>query len=87
MAESIHLTGNAHASRRVHPAYGFVFAVTAQSPRSHSHQASLGAPLAGLGLLLAAFTVAYFVASAGTGFLGARFGTASAMRRLLSLGW
>jgi fucose permease len=39
-------------------------------------RASLGAPLAGLGLLLAAFTVAYFVASAGSGFLGARFGTA-----------
>jgi fucose permease len=40
-------------------------------------RASLGAPLAGLGLLLAAFTVAYFVASAGSGALGARLGTAT----------
>jgi fucose permease len=39
-------------------------------------RASLGAPLAGLGLLLAAFTAAYFVSSAGSGFLGARLGTA-----------
>ena len=39
-------------------------------------RASLDAPLAGLGLLLAAFTVAYFVASAGSGSLGTRFGTA-----------
>ena len=38
-------------------------------------RASLGAPLAGLGLLLAAYTAAYFVASAGSGFLGARLGT------------
>ena len=36
---------------------------------------SLHAPLAGLGLLLAAFTAAYFVASASTGPLGARVGT------------
>lgn len=36
---------------------------------------SLGAPLAGLGLLLAAFTAAYFVASAGTGALVLRLGT------------
>ena len=40
-------------------------------------RASLGAPLAGLGLLLAAYTAAYFVASAGSGFLGARLGTAA----------
>jgi fucose permease len=40
-------------------------------------RASLDAPLAGLGLLLAAFTVAYFVASAGSGALGARLGTAT----------
>jgi fucose permease len=39
-------------------------------------RASLDAPLAGLGLLLAAFTVAYFVASAASGPLGARLGTA-----------
>jgi fucose permease len=39
-------------------------------------RASLDAPLAGLGLLLAAFTAAYFVASAGSGALGARLGTA-----------
>src|SRR3989475_3747246 len=38
-------------------------------------RASLGAPLAGLGLLLAAYTAAYFVASACSGFLGARLGT------------
>jgi fucose permease len=37
-------------------------------------RATLGAPLAGLGLLLAAYTAAYFVASAGSGFLGARLG-------------
>jgi len=36
---------------------------------------SLGAPLAGLGLLLAAWTIAYFVASAGSGPGTARFGT------------
>jgi fucose permease len=36
---------------------------------------SLHAPLAGLGLLLAAFTAAYFVASASSGPLGARVGT------------
>jgi fucose permease len=35
---------------------------------------TLGAPLAGLGLLLAAFTVAYFVASAGSGLLSVRLG-------------
>jgi fucose permease len=40
-------------------------------------RASLAAPLAGLGLLLAAFTVAYFVASAGSGALGTRLGTAA----------
>jgi len=40
-------------------------------------RASLGAPLAGLGLLLAAFTVAYFVTSAGSGSLGRRLGTAA----------
>ncbi len=40
-------------------------------------RASLGAPLAGLGLLLAAYTAAYFVASAASGFLGARLGTAA----------
>jgi fucose permease len=38
-------------------------------------RASLGAPLAGLGLLLAAFTVGYFVASVSTGPLAARLGT------------
>ena len=37
---------------------------------------SLHAPLAGLGLLLAAFTAAYFVASVTSGPLGARLGTA-----------
>jgi fucose permease len=37
---------------------------------------SLDAPLAGLGLLLAALTVGYFVASAATGPLGVRLGTA-----------
>jgi fucose permease len=37
-------------------------------------RATLAAPLAGLGLLLAAYTAAYFVASAGSGFLGARLG-------------
>jgi fucose permease len=36
---------------------------------------TLGAPLAGLGLLLAAHTAAYFVASASTGPLGTRLGT------------
>ena len=40
-------------------------------------RASLGAPLAGLGLLLAAFTVGYFVASAGSGPVTFRFGTAT----------
>jgi fucose permease len=40
-------------------------------------RASLGAPLAGLGLLLAAWTIAYFVASAGSGPGTARFGTPS----------
>jgi fucose permease len=39
-------------------------------------RASLGAPLAGLGLLLAAFTAAYFVTSAGSGPLATRVGTA-----------
>jgi fucose permease len=38
-------------------------------------RASLGAPLAGLGLLVAAWTIAYFVASAGSGPGTARFGT------------
>jgi fucose permease len=38
-------------------------------------RASLGAPLAGLGLLLAAWTIAYFVASASSGAGTARFGT------------
>jgi fucose permease len=38
-------------------------------------RASLDAPLAGLGLLLAAHTAAYFVASASTGPLGTRLGT------------
>lgn len=40
-------------------------------------RASLGAPLAGLGLLLAAWTVAYFVASASSGPGAARFGTSA----------
>src|SRR2546423_5699060 len=39
-------------------------------------RASLGAPLAGLGLLLAAFTVGYFVASASSGPVRHRLGTA-----------
>src|SRR5437870_7541415 len=38
-------------------------------------RASLDAPLAGLGLLLAAWTIAYFVASASSGPGTARFGT------------
>lgn len=38
-------------------------------------QASLGAPLAGLGLLLAAWTLGYFVASAGSGAGTVRLGT------------
>jgi fucose permease len=38
-------------------------------------RASLGAPLAGLGLLLATWTIAYFVASASSGPGTARFGT------------
>jgi fucose permease len=38
-------------------------------------RASLGAPLAGLGLLLAAWTIAYFVASASSGPGTASFGT------------
>jgi fucose permease len=38
-------------------------------------RASLGAPLAGLGLLLAAWTIAYFVSSASSGPGTARFGT------------
>ncbi len=38
---------------------------------------SLGAPLAGLGLLLAAFTVGYFIASAGSGWGTRRVGTPS----------
>jgi fucose permease len=38
-------------------------------------RASLGAPLAGLGLLLAAWTIAYFLASASSGPATARFGT------------
>jgi fucose permease len=40
-------------------------------------RASLGAPLAGLGLLLAAFTIGYFVASAGSGPVTLRLGTAA----------
>jgi fucose permease len=40
-------------------------------------RASLGAPLAGLGLLLAAVTVAYFLASATSGPLAARLGGAT----------
>lgn len=40
-------------------------------------RASLGAPLAGLGLLLAAVTVTYFVASASSGPLALRFGGAT----------
>jgi len=40
-------------------------------------RASLGAPLAGLGLLLAAVTVAYFLASASSGPLAERFGEAA----------
>ena len=36
---------------------------------------SLGAPLAGLGLLLAAFTIGYFIASAGSGRVTLRIGT------------
>jgi fucose permease len=39
-------------------------------------RASLGAPLAGLGLVLAAMTLAYLLASASSGPLTARFGTA-----------
>jgi fucose permease len=38
-------------------------------------RSSLGAPLAGLGLLLAAWTIAYFVASASSGPATTRFGT------------
>lgn len=38
-------------------------------------RASLGAPLAGLGLLLATWTIAYFLASASSGPATARFGT------------
>jgi fucose permease len=38
-------------------------------------RASLNAPLAGLGLLLAAFTAGYFLASVTSGPLGARLGT------------
>ena len=38
-------------------------------------RASFGAPLAGLGLMLAAFTLAYFLASAGSGPLTGRLGT------------
>src|SRR2546428_9366584 len=37
-------------------------------------RASLGAPLAGLGLFLAAVTIAYFLASAGSGPLASRLG-------------
>src|SRR2546422_8785662 len=39
-------------------------------------RASFGAPLAGLGLLLAALTLAYFLASAASGPLTGRNGTA-----------
>src|SRR2546430_8734603 len=38
-------------------------------------RASFGAPLAGLGLMLAAFTLADFLASAGSGPLTGRLGT------------
>src|SRR2546430_8071315 len=38
-------------------------------------RASFGAPLAGLGLVLATFTVAYFLASATSGPLTGRLGT------------
>src|SRR5438876_12150854 len=38
-------------------------------------RASFGAPLAGLGLLLATLTLAYFLASAASGPLTARLGT------------
>jgi len=38
-------------------------------------RASFGAPLAGLGLLLAALTLAYFLASAASGPLTGRIGT------------
>ncbi|HXN78982.1 MAG TPA: MFS transporter [Candidatus Dormibacteraeota bacterium] len=60
---------------------------------------SLGAPLAGLGLLLAAWTIAYFVASASSGPVTASFGTpilllggctlaaAGALGLALSSGW
>jgi len=40
-------------------------------------RASLGAPLAGLGLLLAAWTIAYFLASASSGPGTARWGTSA----------
>jgi fucose permease len=40
-------------------------------------RASLGAPLSGLGLLLAAWTIAYFVASASSGPATARLGTST----------
>ncbi|MEA2636187.1 MAG: hypothetical protein QOH92_2954 [Chloroflexota bacterium] len=40
-------------------------------------RASLGAPLAGLGLLLAVWTIAYFLASAGSGPGTARWGTSA----------
>src|SRR5438132_12386447 len=42
-------------------------------------RASLGAPLAGLGLLLAAWTIAYFLASASSGPGTARFGTSTVL--------
>jgi fucose permease len=42
-------------------------------------RASLGAPLAGLGLVLAASTLAYFLASASSGPLTARVGTAGVL--------
>ena len=42
-------------------------------------RASLGAPLAGLGLVLAVLTLAYFLASASSGPLTARFGTAGVL--------
>lgn len=40
-------------------------------------RASFGAPLAGLGLILATVTAAYFAGSASSGPLGARFGRAA----------
>src|SRR5260370_1561008 len=53
-------------------------------------RASLGAPLAGLGLVLAALTLAYFLASASSGPLTARAGTPGLLVAgcaLSTLGW